>query len=270
MKRTMSIILSVAMLLMLLTFAASAAIGQQEKSTGISFAFADINGPVVGEKPSYDPTYGGRGYVLDAANNNPNYYKNGVGWYDVTDGKNIRTTDTFVAGHEYRVMIFFRAVDDYFFTENVQLVINDVDAVVTRLSETSVIGEISFPKLPVDDLPIKNPFSDVKETDFFYDAVLWAVDYGITTGTGPITFSPYDNCTRAQVVTFLWRSAGSPMPHVGDNPFTDVSSDAYYYHAVLWAIENKITSGVSATSFAPEASCTRGQIVTFLYRFIGG
>ena len=105
---------------------------------------------------------------------------------------------------------------------------------------------------------------------YYYDAVQWAVKEGITTGTGDgTTFSPNANCTRAQVVTFLWRAAGAPEPNSSEMPFTDVAADAYYYKAVLWAVENGITSGVTATAFAPGNPCTRGQIATFLWRAAG-
>ena len=111
-----------------------------------------------------------------------------------------------------------------------------------------------------------NPFSDVKQGAYYYDAVLWAVENDITSGTGNSTFSPNKGCTRGQVVTFLWRAKGSPSPKSTSNPFSDVKESAFFYSAVLWAIEKEITSGVSKTSFAPNKTCTRGQIVTFLYR----
>lgn len=110
------------------------------------------------------------------------------------------------------------------------------------------------------------PFTDVKESDYFHDAVAWALEKGITNGTTDTTFSPNKSCTRAQMVTFLWRAAGSPEPADKTNPFTDVNGDAYYFKALLWAIENGITNGTSATTFSPDATCTRGQMVTFLYR----
>ncbi|MBQ2910983.1 MAG: S-layer homology domain-containing protein, partial [Clostridia bacterium] len=110
-----------------------------------------------------------------------------------------------------------------------------------------------------------NPFTDVKEGDYFFDAVKWAVENGITTGTTETTFSPDMECTRAQAVTFLYRAAGSPAVK-GDMPFADIAEDAYYYDAVLWAVNNGITKGVSETEFAPDEVCTREQIVTFLYR----
>ena len=115
----------------------------------------------------------------------------------------------------------------------------------------------------------QNPFVDVKEGAYYYDAVLWAVEQKITSGTSATTFSPDTSCTRAQLVTFLWRAAGSPKVENGKNPFTDVKADAYYYDAVLWAVEKGVTSGTSATTFSPDATVTRGQTVTFLYRNAG-
>ena len=113
------------------------------------------------------------------------------------------------------------------------------------------------------------PFNDVTVWDYFYDAVKWAVDRGITSGTSRYTFSPDAPCTRAQVVTFLWRAAGCPQPVSKVNPFTDVRADDYFYDAVLWAVENGITNGTSAKTFSPDATVTRAQVVTFLWRANG-
>lgn len=112
-------------------------------------------------------------------------------------------------------------------------------------------------------------FHDVTRFDYFYDAVKWAVDHDITSGTGRFTFSPNEACTRAQTVTFLWRAAGSPRPVSTVNPFTDVHYGDYFYQAVLWAVENGITMGTSATTFSPDATVTRAQVVTFLWRANG-
>ena len=109
-------------------------------------------------------------------------------------------------------------------------------------------------------------FTDVKEGAYYVDAVKWAVDKAVTSGKTVTTFAPNESCTRAQAVTFLWRAAGSPEPTASEMTFTDVKADSYYYKAVLWAVENKITSGMSDTLFAPDATCSRSQIVTFLYR----
>ena len=128
-------------------------------------------------------------------------------------------------------------------------------------SKVTVEGSFKeeFPDFP-------NPFSDIAPSDFCCDAVIWAVDKGITTGTSATTFNPNGICTRAQAVTFLWRAAGSPAPKTKVMPFTDVPSGSYYYDAVLWAVEKGITKGTSDTMFSPDATCTRAQIVTFLWR----
>ena len=117
--------------------------------------------------------------------------------------------------------------------------------------------------------PATAAFTDVTERDYYYDAVLWAVENSVTNGTSAATFSPDANVSRAQMVTFLWRAAGSPEPQSSVNPFTDVSSSAYYYDAVLWAVENGVTNGTSATTFSPDMDVTRAQAVTFQWRAAG-
>ena len=112
-------------------------------------------------------------------------------------------------------------------------------------------------------------FADVPANAYFADAVKWAVDKGITNGLSDTMFGPYESCTRAQIVTFLWRAAGSPEPKTASS-FTDVPANAYYAKAVAWAVENGITNGMTETEFAPDATCTRGQSVTFLYRALKG
>ena len=109
-------------------------------------------------------------------------------------------------------------------------------------------------------------FADVSSDSYCADAVKWAVENGVTNGTTAATFSPNAACTRGQIVTFLWRAAGSPAPKTTVNPFTDVAADAYYAKAVLWAVENGITNGTTAATFSPDAPCTRAQAVTFLFR----
>ena len=111
----------------------------------------------------------------------------------------------------------------------------------------------------------ENPFVDVKRTDFFYKAVLWAVETGVAKGMDTTHFAPAAEANRAQVVTFLWRAMGSPVTE-GENPFTDVAENAWFHDAVLWALENGITTGVSDTYFNAWGVCNRAQMVTFLYR----
>ena len=115
----------------------------------------------------------------------------------------------------------------------------------------------------------KNPFVDVPAGSYYEDAVIWAVEQGITKGTSDTMFSPDATCTRAQAVTFLWRAAGSPAAKSAVMPFTDVKAGSYYYDAVLWAVEQGITKGTSDTMFSPDATCSRAQIVTFLWRANG-
>ena len=133
----------------------------------------------------------------------------------------------------------------------------EIDA-ITQLLLDAIAGLVEKPV-----------FTDVKPGAFYAKAVAWAVEDGITTGTTPTTFSPNKTCTRGQVVTFLWRAAGSPEPSQTSHSFTDVKPSAYYYTAMLWAVENGITTGTSATTFGPNKDCTRVQVVTFLWRFFG-
>ena len=121
----------------------------------------------------------------------------------------------------------------------------------------------------MEDNSVFNFFYDVPNDAFFYEAVKWAVKSGVTNGLSDTMFGPYESCTRAQIVTFLWRAAGSPEPKTASS-FADVPASAYYAKAVAWAIENGITNGMTETTFAPDATCTRGQSVTFLYRALKG
>ena len=111
-----------------------------------------------------------------------------------------------------------------------------------------------------------NFFYDVPNGAYFYEAVKWAVENGITTGVGNDLFAPEQPCTRAQIVTFLWRAAGSPEPKGTAAGFSDVPADSYFADAVAWAQANGVTTGTSETTFSPDSDCTRAQIVTFLYR----
>lgn len=104
---------------------------------------------------------------------------------------------------------------------------------------------------------------------YYHDAVLWALEKKVTTGATATTFAPTATCTRGQVVTFLWRAMGEPAPTTKKNPFTDVKETEYYYNAILWAVEQGITTGISATTFAPEDTCTSAHVVTFLWRASG-
>ena len=133
---------------------------------------------------------------------------------------------------------------------------------------TMPAGKVEVKATFMEDNSVLNFFYDVPNDAYFYEAVKWAVDKGITNGLSDTMFGPYESCTRAQIVTFLWRAAGSPEPKTASS-FTDVPVSTYYAKAVAWAVENGITNGMTATEFAPDATCTRGQSVTFLYRALG-
>ena len=114
-----------------------------------------------------------------------------------------------------------------------------------------------------------NPFTDVADSDWYFNAVMWAKDAGVTGGKTASSFAPNEGCTRAQVVTFLWAAAGKPEPKSSYNPFTDVRRSDWFYKPVLWARENGITSGISPTVFGTDAPCTRAQVATFLWAAMG-
>ena len=201
-------------------------------------------------------------------------------WYCETDSLYMGETDVFESGKEYSLRILISANNGYAFAENenVSWQINNgtelVDAEVSYVAgsqQEAVLRTVPMPA--VSNLP----FTDTKPGKFYFDPVAWAYYHEpqITTGTDDTHFSPNNTCTRAQVVTFLWRANGCPEPETTKNPFTDVKSTAYYYKAVLWAVENNITTGLKDAAgnptgkFDPKGACTRGQVVTFLYRASG-
>ena len=149
----------------------------------------------------------------------------------------------------------------------------EVDLTIVTVGEkytfTMPSGKVEIKATFMEDNTILNYFADVTASDYFYDAVLWAAENGITTGVDDLHFAPETSCTRAQIVTFLWRAAGSPEPK-SVSSFTDVASDSYYAKAVAWAIENGITNGTGDSKFSPDETCTRAQSVTFLARALEG
>ena len=134
---------------------------------------------------------------------------------------------------------------------------------------TMPAGKVEVKATFMEDNSMLNFFYDVPNGAYFYEAVKWAVENGITTGVGNDLFAPEQPCTRAQIVTFLWRAAGSPEPKDAASGMSDVVSGSYYEKAVAWAIENGITTGTTTSTFSPDATCTRAQSVTFLYRALG-
>lgn len=149
--------------------------------------------------------------------------------------------------------------------DKIKLTEKDDNKFTFKMPGSKVTVETSFKLIETEP---ENPFTDISKSDYFYDAVLWAADKGITSGVTETLFAPNSSCTRAQMVTFLWRANGSPVVDYAMN-FTDVPADAYYADAVRWAVSKGITSGTSATTFAPDMTVTRAQTVTFLYRAAG-
>ena len=218
----------------------------------ITSAAVTIEEPKLGTKPSFSAT------VPDGVN----YTVEAVDWFCDEDNAHLESGDVYGA-KTYILNVTLAPKDGYKFvadSEGLRGTINGQSAQVRNIDDGRALVTKYFP------LESVTPFTDVKESDYYCDAVLWAVGNGITNGTSATTFSPDTSCTRAQAVTFLWRAAGTPEPKTTECQFTDVNMDDYYGKAVLWAVENGITNGTSATTFSPNAVCTRAQIVTFLWR----
>ena len=182
------------------------------------------------------------------------------------DGENWQSSPTFTgltSGTTYTFYVRYAAMDNY----NASPASDAVKFTTRRHSGATVTPTPTPDPEPTPDNSSK--FADVPANAFFADAVKWAVDKGVTNGLSDTMFGPYESCTRAQIVTFLWRAAGSPEPKTASS-FTDVPVSAYYAKAVAWAVENGITNGMTETTFAPDATCTRGQSVTFLHRALKG
>lgn len=226
-------------------------------------ALQNVVPPSVGSVPAYTAGISAEGYRLDTLSTGN--YTNGICWIDKTLGRELRAIETFQAGHTYQIVCALASRDGYTFTPDLSATVNGQTAtVISAYADGCTVG-YTFPALPKQS----NPFTDLKTGFYYYDAVLWAVENQITNGTSDTTFSPDAGCTRGQVVTFLWRAANCPEPKKAATAFADVIPGAYYDKAVRWAVENGVTNGTSDTTFSPEATCTRGQIVTFLWRYRG-
>lgn len=201
--------------------------------------------------------------------NNASYNIENIWWFD----GDREQTSAFEANKSYEVRLFVTPKPGASFAaeDSMQASINGNDVGIARYdgAEYSVLIAYKFPALASTQPDEENGFKDIFVTDYYYQPVQWAVDNKITSGVDPHHFSPNKPCRRADALTFLWRSMGEPEPRNVHNPFADVSPNAYYYKAVLWAVENNISSGISSTQFGPMQVCDRGQIVTFLWRAQG-
>lgn len=139
---------------------------------------------------------------------------------------------------------------------------NEGKLTATGIGSTTVTGIWG---LRVVTIPVQVGFSDVEQDQYYYDPVYWALENGITGGMNATDFKPNATCTRGQIMTFLWRINGSPEPDSNNNPFTDVTSDRFFFKPILWAYQSGMTAGTTATTFSPEAYCSRGQVVQFIW-----
>ena len=183
-------------------------------------------------------------------------------------------TESFEGEKEYTFTAEVELKDDSKFGSDVVASVNGEKADVKVSGKTATVTykfPATAPEVKEETEKKTNPFTDVKETDTFYDAVLWAYYHEpqVTNGTAADKFSPDMICTRGQVATFLWRAYGCPEPKTKDNPFTDVKESDWFYKPVLWAVEQGITNGTSATTFTPAQTCTYAHVLTFLYRAAG-
>ena len=172
-----------------------------------------------------------------------------------------------VAAKEGSRLVFFKLLD----TQGREVPFTESETVAGLYSFTMPDSNVyAYVKVEKDGYVLPRlPFTDVSVEDYFFDPVVWAKETGVTTGTTETTFSPEATCTRAQVVTFLWRAMGCPEPKTKVNPFKDVYTGDYFYKAVLWAVEKGITNGTSATAFSPYMTCSVAHIVTFICRAMG-
>lgn len=226
-----------------------------------SVSVTGIDVPAIGAKPDTSAEAGSEEYIIASVLWSPG------------DSK-------FAADKAYTVNLTLKAAGTNKFTSKVTATVNGQEAKIVSGTGTQELRiNYTFPALKAGAPAITTQpksasvkegadvtFSDVPEGAYYTDAVAWAVEKGVTSGTSGTTFSPNADCTRAQIVTFLWRAAGSPAPKSKESAFTDVVAGSYYETAVQWAVENGITSGTSATTFSPNATCTRAQTVTFLWR----
>ena len=225
--------------------------------TGMDWSYSEVDGPRVYGTPEKAGIWKATFYIADFSghvyNHKVTFIVEGDNpFVDVEDGKFYEDPVQWAVNHEPLVT---NGTDSTHFSPNKVCTRAQVVTFLYR-----ALGE------PEVQNGYYNPFSDVDEGAYYFAPVCWAVETGVTNGVDANHFGPNQGCTRGQVVTFLWRALGMPEPSVTSSPFTDVKTDAYYYKAMLWAVENGVTNGMTATTFEPNTTCTRGQIVTFLCR----
>ena len=264
MKKLLSVILCLGMVCALLPAAAPAADDLTEVNTIPPAATAKVitdvavtlTAPQAGEKAGFTAAV-----PADA-----NYEVRSVFWFCDEDNAALKEGDAFANGKTYILEVKLTARDGFSFGNDIELKgkLNDGTAQARRLEDGSCLITKYF------TLGEANPFTDVKESDYFYDAVLWAyyAEPQVTNGIGGL-FAPDNTVKRSEAVTFLWRAVGCPEPKSTVNPFTDVTENDYFYKPVLWAVEKGITNGTDDTHFTPEQTCSTAHIITFLYRTMG-
>lgn len=267
----------------------------------VSYQFQASNSSSFSIKKETIREYSSTGYSLDVSSVpsgmtgyvRVRYYvdDNTVGeWSNVlsksmADGSNITasdiTTESSHSEQSFSVNASSTETDTlHYISNNDNISIDDAGTITVKadyvgkaeITITNVVNgeETSSKRITVtvtENTASENPFEDVSENDYYYKPVLWAVENEITEGTDETHFSPEMDCTRAQVMTFLWRAAGKPEPSSDQTAFVDVPEDAYYRKAVLWGAEKGITNGIDETHFAPDDTITRGQAVTLLYNY---
>ncbi len=253
-KRVLSILLCLAIAAGLLPLTALAD-GEAPKNT-VDFIALTIAVPEAEQGASFTGTV-----PADA-----DYTIESVFWFCDEDNEALQPGDRF-GKKTYILEVTFVPKAGFSFAPDRDLrgTLNGESAQTRNISDGKALMTKYFP------LADMNPFSDVFESDYFYDAVMWAycADPQVTTGMTADEFGPYSTVTRAQAVTFLWRAMGCPEPETKENPFTDVPETQYYCKAVLWAVEKGITKGTDETHFTPSQTCSTAHILTFLYRTLG-
>ena len=228
-----------------------------EKSKAITDVALTLTAPKAGEKASFTATV-----PADA-----DYTVKSVSWFCDEDNAALKDGDAFANGKTYILNATLAAKEGFTFGNDIELKgkLNDGPTQARRLEDGTCLVTKYF------TLGLSNPFTDVKESDYFYDAVLWAyfAKPQVTNGMDTTHFGPKSTVTRGQAVTFLWRAVGCPEPETAVNPFVDVPESEYYYKPILWAVEKGITKGTDDTHFTPNQTCSTAHIITFLYRTLG-